>query len=163
MQFATLEAFMTHSQTPIVILLKTWQDAKLDAYPIRKCVFVEEQGVPEEMELDEFDLNAQHALAYAGPECIGTARLVTLSGSVGSIGRIGRMAVLPKHRGQGIGKKLLRGLLKASQSQEIKQVELHAQVSVIPFYEQFGFIAQGDVYEEAGIPHRDMILRIQQY
>jgi GNAT superfamily N-acetyltransferase len=108
-QFATLEAFMTHSQTPIVILLKTWQDAKLDAYPIRKCVFVEEQGVPEEMELDEFDLNAQHALAYAGPECIGTARLVTLSGSVGSIGRIGRMAVLPKHRGQGIGKQLLKG------------------------------------------------------
>ena len=80
----------------IVILVKTWQDAKLDPYSIRKRVFIEEQGVPEEMELDEFDLNAKHALAYADSECIGTARLVTLSGSVGSIGRIGRMAVLPK-------------------------------------------------------------------
>jgi predicted GNAT family N-acyltransferase len=151
---------MTHSQTPIVILLKTWQDAKLDAYPIRKRVFIEEQCVPEEMELDEFDLDARHALAYAGPECIGTARLVTLSGSVGSIGRIGRMAVLPEYRGQGIGRELLETLLKVSQSQDIKQIELHAQVTVIPFYEKFGFIAQGDIYDEAGIPHRDMILRI---
>ena len=141
----------------MVILIKAWQDAELDAYSIRKRVFIEEQGVPEEMELDEFDLNALHALAYADSECIGTARLVTLSGS---IGRIGRMAVLPKHRGHGIGKQLLGALLKACQSQGIKQIELHAQVTVIPFYEQFGFIAQGDVYDEAGIPHRDMILRI---
>ena len=141
----------------IVILIKTWQDAKLDAYSIRKRVFVEEQGVPEEMELDEFDLNARHALAYADSECIGTARLVTLTEN---IGRIGRMAVLPKYRGQGIGRRLLESLLKASQSQDIKQLELHAQVSVIPFYEQFGFIAQGDIYDEAGIAHRDMILRI---
>ena len=160
MEFATLEAFMTHSQIPVVILIKTWQDAKFDAYSIRKRVFVEEQGVPEEMELDEFDLNARHALAYADSECIGTARLITLSGSVGSIGRIGRMAVLPRYRGQGVGKQLLEALLKASHSQDIKQIELHAQVTVIPFYEQFGFIAQGDIYDEAGIPHRDMILRI---
>lgn len=151
---------MTHSQILIVILIKAWQDAKQDAYPIRKRVFIEEQGVPEEMELDEFDLHARHALAYAGSECIGTARLVTLAGS---IGRIGRMAVLPRYRGQGIGRQLLETLLKASQSQDIKQLELHAQVSVIPFYEQFGFITQGDIYDEAGIPHRDMILHIQQY
>ena len=157
MEFATLEAFITHSQIPVLILIKTWQDAKFDAYSIRKRVFVEEQGVPQEMELDEFDLNAQHALAYTGSECIGTARLVTLAGSMG---RIGRMAVLPKYRGQGIGKQLLQTLLKASQSQAIKQVELHAQVTVITFYEQFEFIAQGDIYDEAGIPHRDMILRI---
>jgi predicted GNAT family N-acyltransferase len=148
---------MTHSQIPIVTQIKTWQDAKLDAYSIRKRVFIEEQGVPEEMELDEFDLHARHALAYVGSECIGTARLVILPGN---IGRIGRMAVLPSYRGQGTGKQLLKALLKASQSQGIEQVELHAQVTVIPLYEQFGFIAQGDIYDEAGIPHRDMILRI---
>jgi predicted GNAT family N-acyltransferase len=156
-QFATLEAFMTHSQIPIVILIQTWQHAEQDAYSIRKRVFIEEQGVPEEMELDEFDLDARHALAYAGSECIGTARLVTLDGN---LGRIGRMAVLPSYRGQGTGKQLMGALLKASQSQGIKQIELHAQVTVIPFYEQFGFVAQGDVYAEAGILHRDMILRI---
>ena len=148
---------MTHSQIPIVILIKTWQDAKLDAYSIRKRVFIEEQGVPEEMELDEFDLDARHALAYADSECIGTARLVTLPGN---LGRIGRMAVLPKHRGHGVGKQLLGALLNACQSQGIKQIELHAQVTVIPFYEQFRFITQGDIYDEAGIPHRDMILHI---
>jgi predicted GNAT family N-acyltransferase len=159
-QFATLEAFMTHSQIPIVILIQTWQHAEQDAYSIRKRVFIEEQGVPEEMELDEFDLDARHALAYAGSECIGTARLVTLTGGIGSIGRIGRMAVLPSYRGQGTGKQLMEALLKASQSQGIRQIELHAQVTVIPFYEQFGFVAQGNIYDEAGIPHRDMILRI---
>lgn len=141
----------------LVILIKTWQDAKLDAYSIRKRVFIQEQGVPEELELDEFDLNAQHALAYADSECIGTARLVTLPDN---LGRIGRMAVLPRYRGQGIGKQLLGALLKVCQSQGIQQIELHAQVTVIPFYEQFEFIVQGDIYDEAGIPHRDMILRI---
>ena len=140
-----------------MILIQSWADAKQAAWSIRKRVFIEEQGVPEEMELDEFDLTAQHALAYLNSQCIGTARLVTLQGN---LGRIGRMAVLPKHRGHGIGKQLLGALLKACQSQGIKQIELHAQVTVIPFYEQFGFITQGDVYDEAGIPHRDMILRI---
>jgi predicted GNAT family N-acyltransferase len=109
------------------------------------------------MELDEYDLLAQHALAYLDSECIGTARLVTLPGSVG---RIGRMAVLPMHRRRGIGRRLLSALLKLSKSQGITQLELHAQLSAIPFYEQFGFIAQGDIYDEAGIAHRDMILYI---
>jgi hypothetical protein len=54
----------------MVILIKTWQDAELDAYSIRKRVFIEEQGVPAEMEIDEFDLNALHALAYKGAEVV---------------------------------------------------------------------------------------------
>jgi predicted GNAT family N-acyltransferase len=140
-----------------VILIKSWLDGKEEAYSVRKRVFIDEQGVPEEMELDEYDLLAQHALAYLDSECIGTARLVTLPGSVG---RIGRMAVLPMHRRRGIGRRLLSALLKLSKSQGITQLELHAQLSAIPFYEQFGFIAQGDIYDEAGIAHRDMILYI---
>ncbi|WP_397391705.1 GNAT family N-acetyltransferase [Polynucleobacter sp.] len=140
-----------------MILIKSWLDGKEEAYSVRKRVFIDEQGVPEEMELDEYDLLAQHALAYLDSECIGTARLVTLPGSVG---RIGRMAVLPMHRRRGIGRRLLSALLKLSKSQGITQLELHAQLSAIPFYEQFGFIAQGDIYDEAGIAHRDMILYI---
>ena len=140
-----------------MILIKSWPDAEQEAYPIRKRVFIEEQGVPEEMELDEYDPLAQHALAYLNSVCIGTARLVTLSGS---IGRIGRMAVLPMHRRQGIGGKLLRALVELSKSQSITQLELHAQISAISFYEQYGFTAQGDIYDEAGIAHRDMILYI---
>ena len=143
-----------------MIFIKSWLDGKEDAYSVRKRVFIEEQGVPEEMELDECDPLAQHALAYLDSECIGTARLVTLPGNIGKVGRIGRMAVLPMHRRQGIGGDLLRALLELSKSQGITQVELHAQLSAIPFYEQFGFIAQGDIYDEAGIAHRDMILYI---
>lgn len=140
-----------------MILIKSWLDAEQEAYSIRKRVFIEEQGVPEEMELDEYDPSAWHALAYLDSECIGTARLVTLPGSVG---RIGRMAVLPIHRRQGIGERLLSALLELSKSQGITQLELHAQLSAIPFYEKYGFIAQGDIYDEAGIAHRDMILYI---
>lgn len=140
-----------------MILIKSWQDAQREAYPIRKLVFIEEQGVPEEMELDVFDPLAQHALAYLDSQCIGTARLLAPSGTTG---RIGRMAVLPQYRKQGHGGRLLRALLEQGQSKGITQFELHAQLSAIPFYEQFGFIAQGAIYDEAGIAHRDMILSI---
>jgi predicted GNAT family N-acyltransferase len=140
-----------------VILIKSWREAVEEAYLIRKRVFIDEQGVPEEMELDEYDPLAQHALAYLKSECIGTARLVSLPSGVG---RIGRMAVLLMHRKQGVGGKLLCALLELSKSQGITKLELHAQLSAIAFYEQYGFIAQGDIYDEAGIAHRDMILYI---
>jgi predicted GNAT family N-acyltransferase len=141
----------------IVILIKSWQEAEIEAYPIRKTVFIEEQGVPESMEIDEFDPIAQHGLAYSGHYCIGTARLIVLSGQQG---QIGRMAVLPPYRGQGFGGQLLSALLKRSHSQGVTQLPLHAQLSAISFYEHFGFITQGDIYDEAGIAHRDMILFI---
>lgn len=140
-----------------MILIKPWQEAAIEAYPIRKAVFIKEQGVPESMELDEYDPIAHHALAYQGNTCIGTARLVTLSDHQA---RIGRMAVLSSYRRQGIGGQLLRALLENGRSGGITQFELHAQLSAIPFYEEFGFIAQGAIYDEAGIAHRDMILTI---
>ena len=140
-----------------MILIKPWQEASIEAYPIRKAVFIDEQGVPESMELDEYDPIAHHALAYRENTCIGTARLVALSDHQG---RIGRMAVLPSCRRQGIGGQLLRALLENGRSWGITEFELHAQLSAIPFYEQFGFIAQGAIYDEAGIAHRDMIIII---
>jgi predicted GNAT family N-acyltransferase len=140
-----------------VIQIKSWRDAEQEAFSIRKRVFIQEQGVPEEMELDEHDLTAQHALAYMGSQCIGTARLVSLPGN---IGRIGRMAVLPNYRRRGIGRQLLSTLLELSKSHGITQLELHSQLSAIPFYEQSGFTGHGDIYDEAGIAHRDMILFI---
>jgi predicted GNAT family N-acyltransferase len=140
-----------------MILIKSWQEASIEAYPIRKAVFIDEQGVPESMELDEYDPIAHHALAYRENTCIGTARLAALSDHQG---RIGRMAVLSSYRRQGIGGQLLRALLENGRSRGITEFELHAQLSAIPFYEQFGFIAQGPIYDEAGIAHRDMIIII---
>lgn len=140
-----------------MILIKSWQDAEREAYSIRRRVFIEEQGVPSEMELDEGDAIARHALAYKDSECVGTARLVVLPWNSG---RIGRMAVLPQYRKQGIGSQLLHALIEQGKSQGISQFDMHAQLSATAFYERYGFIAQGNIYDEAGIAHRDMILCI---
>lgn len=137
------------------ILIKSWQEAESDAYGVRQEVFVNEQGVPADLELDALDALATHALVYRDTQCIGTGRLVDLDYKQA---QIGRMAVLAQYRGMGIGKRILKKLIDLAYSKGVEKVILHSQVNAIPFYEKLGFEAQGDVYEEAGIPHRNMIL-----
>jgi predicted GNAT family N-acyltransferase len=137
------------------ILIKPWKEAKAEAFLVRQEVFIREQGVPAELELDEYDSLAAHALALEDGRCIGTARLVNLGGGQT---QIGRMAVLAPFRGSGIGKQILRRLIELANAQGAKSVILHSQVSAIPFYEKLGFQAEGPTYDEAGIPHRNMIL-----
>lgn len=137
------------------ILIKPWVEAQASAFLVRQEVFIQEQKVPAELELDEFDPLATHALAYLDGRCIGTGRLVDLGAGQA---QIGRMAVLAPFRNQGVGSLLLEKLIQLAISQEIRSIILHAQVAVIPFYEKHGFQAQGPVYDEAGIPHRNMIL-----
>jgi predicted GNAT family N-acyltransferase len=137
------------------IVIKPWQQAYIEAFAIRKQVFIEEQGVPEAMEIDEYDPESQHALAYVDTLVVGTARLVALSAHEA---QIGRMAVLSAFRHQGIGKALLTSLLRLAKDVGITELSLHAQVYAIPFYESFGFVADGPIYDEAGIPHRNMML-----
>lgn len=139
------------------ILLKSWKEAEVDAFLVRQEVFILEQGVPAELELDDFDSSAAHALAYQDAQCIGTGRLVNLSAKQA---QIGRMAVLSKFRGKGVGKQILRKLVDLAASQGAQRIILHSQVSAIPFYEKLGFQAQGDAYDEAGIPHRNMMLTL---
>lgn len=137
------------------ILIKPWQEASQEAYLIRKQVFVEEQGVPEDMELDEHDLSAKHALAYQDALCVGTGRLVRLNSDHA---QIGRMAILKAYRNQHIGKAILTSLIALSKKEEVSTVSLHAQVSAISFYAKLGFEAEGPIFDEAGIAHRNMIL-----
>ncbi len=139
------------------ILLKSWKEAEADAFLVRQEVFILEQGVPAELELDEFDSLATHALVYQDARCIGTGRLVNLSAKQA---QIGRMAVLAKFRGKGVGKQILRKLVDLAASQGAQRIILHSQVSAISFYEKLGFQAQGDAYDEAGIPHRNMMLTL---
>jgi predicted GNAT family N-acyltransferase len=124
------------------------------ALAIRKRVFVKEQGVPEEIELDCEDERAMHFLAFHSAKAVGTARLVIRQKSA----KIGRMAVLKKYRGKGIGTKLLRRAIVAAQRQELQNIYLHAQVPVIGFYEAQAFRCVGPVFKEAGIAHRKMVL-----
>ena len=138
----------------MVILIQPWQEASKAAFAIRHKVFIEEQGVPEDLELDEFDPLAMHALAFQGSECVGTGRLLHIGGQNG---QIGRMAVLPSFRNNGFGCAILKKLMDHAQVEGIVSLILHSQVTAIPFYEKQGFQIQGDIYDEAGIPHRNMI------
>ena len=140
---------------PLEIVLLPWERVSEHAYLIRKQVFIAEQGVPEELELDELDLSALHALAYQDGQCVGTGRLVDLGNGQA---QIGRMAVLPNFRGQGIGREILERLLLAATAEGASSLILHAQLTAMPFYEKLGFVGQGSLYEEAGIPHRNMML-----
>ena len=112
-------------------------------------MFVEEQGVPREIELDEFDERCLHALALEEGRAIGTGRLLP-------DGHIGRMAVLEGWRGRGVGSRILESLIGAARARGDRQVLLSAQVHAAEFYRQHGFEPMGEIYEEAGIPHRAM-------
>jgi len=124
------------------------------AFSIRIRVFVREQGVPEEIELDRDDKRAFHFLAFESGKAVGTARVVMHRGSA----KIGRMAVLKSYRGRGIGTKLLKRAIVMAKKQRAGKIYLHAQVPVIGFYEAVAFQCVGPIFKEAGIPHRKMIL-----
>ena len=125
------------------------------AFAIRLRVFVREQGVPEEIELDSDDRRAIHLLALARNKAVGTARVVIRRQSA----KIGRMAVLKKYRRMGVGTALLTRAVAAANRRAVRRIYLHAQVAVIGFYEKSGFRCVGPEFDEAGIPHRKMILR----
>jgi predicted GNAT family N-acyltransferase len=143
------------------ILLKSWKEAKVDALLVRHEVFILEQGVPVELELDECDPKAVHALAFNDQHCIGTGRLVFFKDGQNKQAQIGRMAVLAKFRGQGIGRLILQKLVESAKFQGSKEILLRSQVNAIPFYEKLVFKDYGDVYDEAGIAHRNMILVLE--
>lgn len=140
-----------------MVLIQPWGEAAKQASLIRRAVFILEQEVPETMELDEFDPMATHALAYLNSQCVGTARLVQLNRSRC---QIGRMAVLADYRRQGIGGQLLGALIEYGKVKGVFEYLLHAQLIAIPFYEKWGFVPQGEIYDEAGILHRNMTLLI---
>ena len=137
-----------------------WHDQGEALRAVREAVFIREQGVPVELEWDEFDAGCIHLMAMdAAENAIGTARLLQ-QGENGGIGRIGRMAVLKEWRGKGVGDALMRRLLKEAAAREIQQLTLSAQVYAAGFYARFGFVAMGNRFMEAGIPHVKMALRL---
>ena len=122
-------------------------------WALRRTVFIEEQAVPEELEVDGLDDEALHLLAMLDGRPVGTARMLLK----GDTGKIGRVAVLRELRGQGIGAALIRAAVEELRGRGLSRAKLGSQVHAIPFYEGLGFVAEGPVYDDAGIPHRDMI------
>ncbi len=116
---------------------------------VRYSVFVEEQGVPVELEQDEKDPGCLHALLLVNGMPTGTGRLE-------SDGHIGRVAVLKGYRGNGAGRRVVAFLEARARERGLRRVYLGAQVQAIPFYEKQGYRCGGPEFMDAGIPHRHM-------
>jgi predicted GNAT family N-acyltransferase len=124
------------------------------AYAVRHQVFVREQGVPVELEIDEHDPDADHVVArLADGTVVGTGRLVL---EPEGVGHLGRLAVLAEVRGAGAGVALVRALEDRARVRGLASVVLGAQVYAVGFYERLGYTAYGEEFDDAGIPHRWM-------
>jgi predicted GNAT family N-acyltransferase len=142
---------------PIEVERTNWKVSSEVLTDIRHKVFVEEQKVRVDEEIDEHDPQAVHWLAY-GPndKAMATGRMLP-------DGQIGRMAVLKEYRECGVGSSLMRKMIRYAVREGLDQVFLYAQIKAIPFYEGFGFIAQDDPFMDAGIPHKAMVLKLHHY
>ena len=123
-----------------------------EVFALRCEVFVVEQGVPREIELDEYDATATHLAAIRHDAVVGTLRLLDHD----SEAKVGRVAVRAALRGGGIGRRLMERAAAIAMERGFAEIVLHAQVSVAGFYRQLGYVEEGDVFDEAGIPHITM-------
>lgn len=130
--------------------LSDWEREREAMRAVRTVVFIQEQGVPQDIEWDDMDPLCVHVLAVdADGAPIGTGRLAP-------DGKIGRMAVLKDWRGTGVGAALLDFLVQSARERGLKSCRLNAQSHARGFYEQHGFSAEGEEFLEAGIAHRRM-------
>jgi predicted GNAT family N-acyltransferase len=127
-------------------------------FAIRKTVFVDEQGVPAEAELDEHDAAATHLLALADDRPIGTMRWRTAEPSMAKVERV---AVLREGRGLGAGAALMNEALRQITAGGHTQAVLHAQTTARAFYERLGFVVEGAPFDEEGIEHVRMRLALR--
>lgn len=136
-----------------IIVKKITNESQLQhAFKIRTTVFVEEQNVPPQDELDEYENTAVHFLAYANDQPVGTARYRYTDKGI----KLERFAVLKEFRQHGLGKALVNAVMNdiaASQDNQGKVCYLHGQVPVVKFYQSFGFEPEGDQFDECGIMH----------
>ncbi|WP_369143741.1 GNAT family N-acetyltransferase [Streptomyces sp. R44] len=132
-------------------------------FAVRREVFVEEQGVPQELEYDPYDATAAHVLALGADGLpLGTGRLLYGADAAGktggdaSVGSLGRLAVAKAARGLGVGAALVRAIEDVARERGLSAVDLHAQTHALGFYERLGYVAYGPEFPDAGMPHRAM-------
>lgn len=140
---------------PFEVRPVNWTASRDRLRGVRRAVFIEEQNVPEELEWDDADERAYHVLASDDEgEPIGTGRL-------NPDGQIGRMAVAKEWRRRGVGAAILQALIALAGKEGLRVVRLNAQMHALTFYAKHGFTPVGGEFEEAGIPHRAMELRLE--
>ena len=126
--------------------LGSWDELRAAAEPVRRAVFIKEQGCSEESEWDELDDPSLHCVAFLDAEPIGTGRLLPEN-------RIGRMAVTVPYRRHGVASVILEELVAVAAQRGAREVVLHAQVAVLDFYRRHGFVEEGAEFSEEGIAH----------
>ncbi|MER3433547.1 MAG: GNAT family N-acetyltransferase [Leptolyngbya sp. ERB_1_1] len=146
---------MTVDSSPIHVSIRV-ADFERDRdliFAIRTCVFQDEQGVDAALEFDGLDQIATHFLAYDGEKAIGTARIRFLNAHTAKLERLAVLADLRKH---GVGRRIVETVLEFLSDKNISDLRIHAQISVVAFYQKLGFVTEGEEFEEAGIPHIKM-------
>jgi len=132
------------------VSIVSWADKRADLLAVRRAVFIEEQNVPESIEIDGRDADCRHVLAIDSEGTpIGSARL-------DGTGKIGRMAVVADYRGRGVGTAMLNAIMDHGRASEITDFHLSAQITAVDFYKKMGFQPTGDKFLEAGIEHINM-------
>ena len=139
---------------PFTVSLVCWHDGEPLLRAVREAVFINEQHVPAELEWDGQEEGSRHALALSAKgDAIGCGRMLPN-------GHIGRIAVLPQWRKQKVGTAIMEALLNEARSRSFRQVDVDAQTYAMPFYRGFGFREEGEEFEDAGLPHIKMRLRL---
>lgn len=125
-----------------------------DAFFVRKEVFVKEQHVPEEEEIDQFEDTSEHIVIYDGGQPVGAGRWRIKDGH----GKLERICVMKSHRSLGVGAVIMQALEKAAAAKGADSFLLHAQTQAVPFYEKQGYrVTSGEEFLDAGIPHLGMV------
>jgi predicted GNAT family N-acyltransferase len=124
-----------------------------EAFELRRQVFVQEQGISEDLVFDGHDREALHMVVKDGERVIGSARVQFLADNQA---KLERMAVLKRYRRKGIGREMLLFLDAVWKDKQVRQVIIHAQFEVVPFYKLCGFDELGLPFKEAGIKHIKM-------
>lgn len=125
-------------------------------FKLRHDVFVIEQKVPLDLEIDKYDKEAEHIAVIANNIIVGTLRIVNKKKCV----KIGRLAVEKKQRKKGIGTKMMKVAIAHVIKKGIKTIKLDAQIAVLEFYKKLGFVEEGKIFLDAGIKHITMKLNL---
>lgn len=124
-----------------------------NAFAVRRKVFVEEQGVPLHLELDELDETATHFIAYDGDQPVAAGRLRETDPK---IGKVERVCVLPEYRGKHVGNLMMNEMERYASEIGFEKIKLNAQAHAIPFYQKLNYEITSPEFMDAGIPHRAM-------
>lgn len=138
-------------------IIQAVSESEMDqVFKVRKIVFVEEQRVPLDREIDAFEKESTHFLGREGHQPIGASRLRI----TGNQGKLERICILSDYRGQSLGKQMIYHMEQSLKDQNITKAKLNAQTHAISFYERLGYEVVSDEFIDAGIPHQTMIKKL---